>query len=170
MPGRLPANIKVAPNSPIERAQVIIMPDIIWRIVRGRIIVKKSLRFDPVRILALFIRSGLMFSNAIFADLSINGEATNICANTTAIILPGKVRPKLLSKGPKRPLGAKAKSRATPATAGGKTIGISNIVSIIERPENLRVASKYAVGTAKQNDPTVAIKEASNPKEIAFRI
>jgi hypothetical protein len=37
--------------------------------------------------------------------------------------------------GPKMPLGAKAKSKAPPATAGGKTIGKSIMVFMIAFPE-----------------------------------
>ncbi len=83
-----------------------------------------------------------MFSKAVLADRKTKGDATNICANITAKVLPGKVKPRPLSTGPKRPMGAKTKSRATPATAGGRTIGIFINVSIIAFPGKFLVARR----------------------------
>jgi hypothetical protein len=58
----------------------------------------------------------------------------------TATVLPGKMYPKCLNIGPKRPFGAKAYNNATPATAGGKTIGKSIRVSMTVFPGKFLVA------------------------------
>ncbi|RLI49273.1 hypothetical protein DRO61_05285, partial [Candidatus Bathyarchaeota archaeon] len=45
--------------------------------------------------------------------------------------------------------------------AGGRTIGISSIVSTIDLPGNLLVASKYAVGIPKIKEMRVAKDEVT---------
>ena len=102
-----PANIRVAPNSPIALAQVIMVPEIMARIDRGKVTVKNTLRREPVNILALLITSLSMFSNPTLADLKRNGDATKVSAIITAIVLPGIMNPGLLNMGPKSPLARK---------------------------------------------------------------
>ena len=137
-----PANMSVAPNSPIARAQVIIVPVMIARIVSGKETVKKTLKRESDKIFALLTTSRSMFSNPVFADLKRNGDATKTSAIITAIVYPGITNPNIFSKGPNSPFGAKAKSRATPATAGGRTNGKSITVSITALPGNFLVAIK----------------------------
>src|SRR5208283_1130908 len=137
-----PANIRVAPNSPIALAQVIIVPEIIALIDRGKVMVKNTLRREPDNILALLITSLSMFSNPTLADLKRNGDATKVSAITTAMVLPGMMNPGLLNRGPSSPFGAKVYSNATPATAGGNTMGKSIIVSRIVFPGKLLVTMK----------------------------
>lgn len=170
IPGKLPANINVAPNSPMERAQVIITPESIWRLESGNVTVKKTHRLELDSIFALLIKSRSMFSNALLADRSISGEATNTCARITANVLPGRVMPTAVNMGPKSPFGAKANSKATPATAGGKTTGISIRVSRMVLLRKLRVANTYAVGTAKTKESNVAATDVSKPKAMASKI
>ena len=76
------------------------------------------------------------------ADLKRNGDATKVSAIITAIVLPGIINPNLLNMGPNSPFGAKAYSSATPATAGGNTIGKSIRVSKIVFPGKFLVAMK----------------------------
>jgi len=135
------------------------IPEMIILIDKGKMIVKKTRKREPVKILALLITSGFRFSKPDFADLKMNGDATKIWASTTAIILPGMVMPKTVNIGPSSPFGAKAKSNATPATAGGNTMGKSISVSMIDFPGNFLVTKKYAVGTVKRNEITVAMAE-----------
>ncbi len=84
-----PANIRVAPNSPMALAQVIMVPEIIARIDKGKVTVKNTLRREPVNIFALLMMSLSMFSNPTLADLKRNGDATKVSAIITAIVLPG---------------------------------------------------------------------------------
>ena len=86
MPGRLPANINVAPNSPIARAHVITVPEMIARVARGKDIVKKTLKRESVKILALLYMSMFCCSKPIFTALVRKGEATKISAIITAIV------------------------------------------------------------------------------------
>jgi hypothetical protein len=102
-----------------------------------------------------------MFSNPVFADFKRNGDATKIWASTTAIVPPGTVNPKPFNMGPNSPLGAKAKSKATPATAGGSTMGKSIRVSRIVFPGNFLVTIKYAVGTVKSRAVIVAMADVN---------
>ena len=58
------------------------------------------------------------------------GEATNICANTTAVVVNGIVSPIESKTGPRRPLRPKTINIATPATTGGNISGSSTKLSI----------------------------------------
>jgi hypothetical protein len=89
-------------------AQVIMVPEIIARIDKGRAIVKNILRRESLSILALLMMSLSMFSNPVLADLNRKGDATKHSAMITAIVLPGMINPNLLKMGPNMPLGAKA--------------------------------------------------------------
>ena len=76
MLGMLPANMSVAPNSPMALAHDIANPDMIWCFDIGNVILKKILSFEAVKILALLMISGSMAWKAFFADRSTKGEDT----------------------------------------------------------------------------------------------
>src|SRR5437879_5711462 len=76
---------------------------------------------------------------------------------TTATMLPGKISPYWSKKAPIKEWGAKAKRSASPATAGGITMGKSIIVSIIFFPRTLLRAIALAVGIPR---PTMMASEA----------
>jgi hypothetical protein len=118
------------------------VPEIMARIDKGNVMVKNTLRREPDSIFALLMISLSMFSNPSLADLKRNGDATKVSAITTAKVLPGMMNPGLLNKGPSSPFGAKVYSNATPATAGGNTMGKSIIVSRIVFPGKLLVTMK----------------------------
>ena len=80
-------------------AQVIMVPEIIARIDKGKVTVKNTLRREPVNILALLITSLSMFSNPVLADLKRKGDATKVSAMITAIVLPAIMYPKLIEYG-----------------------------------------------------------------------
>ena len=75
-PGKFPANINVAPNSPIALAHVITTPANTPFAARGKVTVKKTLNFEGFSNLALSINFLSTFSNAAFDDLNTNGDAT----------------------------------------------------------------------------------------------
>jgi hypothetical protein len=72
----LPANIKVAPNSPIARAHVITAPARIPFAARGNVTVMKTLSLEGFNNLALSINLLSTVWNALLADRTTNGDAT----------------------------------------------------------------------------------------------
>ena len=75
-PGKFPANINVAPNSPIALAHVITSPARTPFAARGKVTVKKTLNFEGFSNLALSMSFLSTFSNAALDDLKINSDAT----------------------------------------------------------------------------------------------
>jgi hypothetical protein len=83
----------VAPNSPIALVHVIIIPEITARPAIGSVTVKNTRSREPDKIFALLTTFWSTFSTPALAEVKMNGDATNICANMTANTLPGKIIP-----------------------------------------------------------------------------
>src|SRR5258706_1350631 len=91
------------------------------------------------------------------ADLTYKGAATNVCANTTAAVVNGKLMPKILSAEPNNPLRPNAINKASPATEGGSTIGKSMNNSIHDLNLKRQRANIYASGVPRMTVPAVVI-------------
>ncbi len=130
-PGKLPAKMMVAPNSPSALAQVITLPLKIEDHEIGRVIKRKvSQRLAPSRAEACF-NSESTVEKPIVAAFIYKEEATKVCAIITAIIVKGMEISNEEKKSPNNPLRPKAIKSAIPATEGGKTVGRSMMVSIM---------------------------------------
>ena len=81
-PGRLPATIKVAPNSPSERANTSSAPARMPGVAIGSVIRKKTAHSPSPSTLAAFSSCGSTASNAVRADFSSSGKATSVAAIT----------------------------------------------------------------------------------------
>ncbi len=103
---------------------------------------------------ALSSAAGSRSANAAAAWRTWKGDATNVCAMTTAIGVNGKLRPIASSQGPAMPLRPKATSRPIPAAAGGKTAGIETKARRSSLPQKWPRARTMARGVPKRQMAT----------------
>src|SRR5690606_26377092 len=123
-PGKLPANVMVAPNSPSARAQHSTAPAATPGATSGNVTRRKVVqRLAPSVAAASSYRVSAPRS-APSTAMTRNGIATNDWASTTAVVVNGTVIPNVLSSQPPTiPRRPSTSSSATPPTTGGSTIG-----------------------------------------------
>ncbi len=99
MPGRFPANISVAPNSPIALAQVIIVPEVIARIARGNETVKKTLRRESDNIFALLTISLIHVFKSCFCGPQKKRRCHKRFSNDNGYCIARDNKPKHIQQG-----------------------------------------------------------------------
>ena len=104
-PGRLPAKVIVAPNSPSARAQVSTRPAASEGQISGSVTRRNTVLRDAPRLRAASSRRLFMDRSPDSTVITKNGIATNDSATTTPARLNGSVIPVALSRGlPMNPL------------------------------------------------------------------
>ena len=123
-PGRLPARVMVAPNSPRARAKASTAPAPIAGPTIGSVTREKvNHRVAPSVAAASSTRRSAP-SSAPSTAMTRNGRATNVWATTTAALVKGRLNPVSCAMGaPRRPERPKSSSKARPPTTGGSTSG-----------------------------------------------
>ena len=104
-PGKLPANMIVAPNSPRARAQVMTAPAPKLGKAIGRVTVRKTFAGDAPRSAATSSRSRSTRLNPALLARTKNGAATKICASTTAVVVKPTAIPTLFTNAPQHHCG-----------------------------------------------------------------
>ncbi len=168
VPGRLPAKVMVAPNSPSARAQVRAAPARSPGATMGMVTVKKTRIGEAPSEAAVSSYRGLSPPSAPSRLITRNGIATNVAASTAPEVWKGSVIPKVSSShGPSNPRRPKASSRATPPTVGGSTMGSSTSERTNALPRKGTRASSHASGTPSSKDSPSAQKDTSNERRSA---
>src|SRR5262249_2391061 len=146
-PGKLPANVIVAPNSPSARAQHSAAPAATDGRTSGRVMRRNTFqRFAPsVRAALSSRRSSVLRTPSI--ESTKNGMATNVSASTAPAVVKGRRMPRGSRNWPSRPRRPKTESSATPPTTGGSTTGSSGRARSNERPGNTGRARVQARGS-----------------------
>src|SRR5690606_15823218 len=140
LPGMLPANMRVAPNSPSARAKLRIAPAMMDLAASGIEMSSNNLSFPAPSTRAASSMSLSMPWNPVLADWYMSGKATTMAAMTAAhqvnIIGCWKSHSIPLPTGLLRP---KITINRKPTTDGGSTSGNKNIVSRMDLPLNLEL-------------------------------
>ena len=110
---------------------------------RGAVIRRNSCNSEAPSTRAAASRSRSTFTKPVRAERMKNGAETKVWARITATIVNGIPSPSGSPISPRRP---NTRSRPRPATAGGRTIGRSTIVSTSQDPRNVRRAINQASG------------------------
>ncbi len=153
VPGRFPAKVMVAPNSPSARAQVRAAPAISPGATIGRVTVRNTRTGEAPSEAAVSSYRGRRPPSAPSSEMTRNGIATNVAASTAPEVWKGSVIPNVSSShGPSRPRRPNASSSATPPTVGGSTIGSSTSERTNALPGNGTRASSHASGTPKSSE------------------
>ncbi len=125
----------VKPYGQARAPKVITRPPKSALIERGTVILRKALSGEAPSTAAARSNSRSTAANALIADLTKKGEATKISAMMTAICVKGISIPASVKYGPNRPRRPNVTKRATPATAGGSSMGKSTRVSTTGYPQ-----------------------------------
>ncbi len=168
VPGRFPAKVMVAPNSPSARAQVRAAPAISPGATIGSVTVRKTRTGDAPRDAAVSSYRGRSPPSAPSSEITRNGIATNVAATTAPEVWKGSVIPKVSSShGPSSPRRPNASSSATPPTVGGSTMGSSTRERTNALPGNGTRASSQASGTPSSSESPSAHRETSSESRSA---
>ena len=170
-PGRLPAKVIVAPNSPRARAHVSTAPATSAGRTLGNVTLRNTYHsVAPSERAASSARRSSCWKAASTVSTR-NGIATNTCATTTAGVENGSDTPNHRSShspiSPRRPI---ARKSATPATTGGNTIDRVQIARTRPRPGSRLRASSQASGTPSSTETAVATSEVASDNHNAERI
>ena len=98
------------------------------------------------------------------------GDATNIWAKTTAVVVNGMVTPRFSNSGPISPLRPKVINMATPATTGGRTSGNSTRPSTALAQRQLLRANTYAKGVPRTTTTAILIMLVTKDTCIAANV
>src|SRR5664279_1100552 len=124
VPGKLPAKVTVAPNSPSARAQHSTLPATRLGQINGRVTRRKVANGADPNVAAASSRPRSAERIAPSTVTTRNGIATNVSATTTPAVVNGSVIPNQESRNrPTIPLRPSTSSSATPPTTGGSTSG-----------------------------------------------
>ena len=125
-PGRLPAKVMVAPNSPSARAHESASPDKMAGRASGRVMLPNTRQLLAPSVRATSASFGSLWRMPVSTLMTKNGKATKAAATTAPAVVNGSDTPHHLSiHWPTSPLRPRANSRAAPPTTGGSTIGSS---------------------------------------------
>ena len=156
-PGKLPAKVIVAPNSPSARAQARTAPAAIPGATIGRVTRRNAVRREAPRVAAASSYRGSAARSAPSTLITRKGIATKVSAITTPVVVKGRVMPKAeSSQEPTIPRRPSTSSSATPPTTGGSTSGRVTSARISRRPGSSVRASSQASGTPRTRETAVA--------------
>src|SRR5690606_5065457 len=123
-PGKLPAKVMVAPNSPSARAQHNTAPATRPGATDGSVTRRKAYQRPAPSVAAASSKRGSAARSAPSTEITRNGIATNASATITPAVVNGSDTPnhscRYRPTNPRRP---NASSNATPPTTGGNTSG-----------------------------------------------
>src|SRR5918994_27697 len=168
VPGKLPANVIVAPNSPSARAQHRTAPASTPGATLGRVTRRKVVQPDAPRVAATSSKRRWVGRGAPSPARMRNGIATNDWAITTPAVVNGRERPKVsYNHSPTRPVRPNATSSATPPITGGRTSGTVMRARRIARPGSVVRASNQASGTPHATHSTVVTVDVTSDSRSA---
>src|SRR3954462_2492922 len=170
-PGKLPAKVMVAPNSPSARAQHSTAPAPIPGAISGRVTRRNVVQREAPRVAAAssYLRSAARSAPSTL--ITRNGRATNASATTTPAVVNGSVTPnQRYIHWPSSPLRPRASSSATPPTTGGSTRGTVTSARTRRRPGKDARASTHASGTPTSRQNSVARVAQTRDSRSAWRI
>src|SRR3954454_18379554 len=164
VPGKLPAKVIVAPNSPSARAQHRTAPAATPGATSGRVTRRNVVQRSAPRVAAASSKRASAARSAPSTLMTRNGIATNVSAITTAVVVNGIVTPKAWSsQRPTIPCLPSTRNSATPPTTGGSTSGTVTSARSTDRPRTRERASTQASGTPSTRDTSVAsVAESSD--------
>src|SRR6478609_5039434 len=157
VPGKLPAKVIVAPNSPRARAQQSTAPAPIPGATSGRVTRRNVVQRAAPSVAATSSNRASAARSAPSTLTTRNGIATNVSATTTAGVVKGRLQPVASYSGrPSKPCRPSTRKRATPPTTGGSTSGTVTRARSSERPRISDRASTHASGTPRSAETAVA--------------
>jgi hypothetical protein len=157
VPGKLPAKVMVAPNSPSARAQQSTAPAAMPGATRGRVTRRNVVHRSAPSVAATSSKRASAARRAPSTLITRNGMATNVSASTTAVVVNGIVMPNASSShDPTIPFRPSTRNSATPPTTGGSTSGTVTSARSTLRPRTCDRASTQASGTPRTSDSRVA--------------
>src|SRR5262245_32610761 len=157
LPGKLPANVIVAPNSPSARAQHSTVPATTPGAMAGSVTRRNVSQRDAPSVAAASSNRGSALRKAPSTEITRNGIATNASATTTPVVVNGSETPNHESRyWPRIPRRPRTSSNATPPTTGGSTSGTVTNARNTPRPGRSLRASSHASGTPSTRQTTVA--------------
>ena len=148
-----PANVRVAPNSPRQRASARAAPRPRPGRTVGNVICQKTREGEAPREEAISSRPR---SRARSADSRVTmrkGRETKTCAITTAVVVKAMSRPALLSRAPSVERLPKAESSAMPATTGGSESGRATRIRAARTPRHKRDKMRAAGTPRRRSTP-----------------
>src|SRR5688500_9363286 len=120
LPGKLPANVIVAPNSPSARDQQSTVPATTPGITLGSVTRRNVSQREAPNVAAASSKRGSAALSAPSTEMTRNGIATNASASTTPAVVKGNEIPNHWSRyWPTTPRRPSTSSSATPPTTGG---------------------------------------------------
>src|SRR5450631_3704496 len=156
-PGKFPANVIVAPNSPSARAQHNTAPASREGAIRGIVTVRKTVSLAAPSVAAASSYPRSEARKAPSTVITRKGIATNVSATMTPAVVNGKVMPVHWSRSrPRTPCRPNASSRATPPTTGGRTSGNVTRARSSVIPRAVERARTQARGTPSTTEAAVA--------------
>src|SRR6266568_6048801 len=167
-PGKFPAKVIVAPNSPSARAQHSTAPAISEGRTSGRVTLQRTVQRLAPSVRAASSKRMSIERSPASTVITRNGMATKVSAMMAPAVVKGRWIPKVVaSQPPTRPRRPKASSKATPPTTGGSTMGNTVRARIADRPGKVIRAKVQASGTPRMSAIAVAENDASNDKRSA---
>src|SRR6267143_2289361 len=169
-PGKLPANVIVAPNSPKARAQQRTAPATSDGRTSGRVTLQSTVHPLAPNVRAASSKRVSIERRPASTVITRKGIATKVSAIIAPAVVNGRWIPKVFaSQPPSKPRRPKASSSATPPTTGGRTIGRTVTARSTARPGKVSRAKVHASGTPKTRAIAVADKDASSERRSAVR-
>src|SRR3954465_3081391 len=157
VPGKLPANVIVAPNSPSAQTQTSTPQGAQPGATIGNFTRRKVVHRSAPRVAAASSNRASTARNAPSTLMTRNGMATKVSAITTARVVNGTVKPvDSYSQRPTIPCRPSTRNSATPPTTGGRTRGTVTSARSTARPRTRERASTQASGTPSTRDTSVA--------------
>ncbi len=167
-PGRLPANVIVAPTSPRALAQESAIPAASDGHSAGRTMRRRMVHRSAPSVAAASSSRRSTIRRPDSRVTTRNGIETKVAANTTAAGVNGTLTPVTSATGPPRsPLRPNAASSPTPPTTGGRTMGRTARARTNDRPGNSQRASSSASGTPSRTDRARAASDVVSDSRSA---
>src|SRR5579884_3566658 len=168
VPGKLPANVIVAPNSPRALDQARTAPATREGRIRGRVTRRRTVQRLAPSVRAASSKRTSIERNPASTVITRKGMATKVSATITPGVVKGRPKPVAVATGPPTsPRRPKARRRATPPTTGGSTMGRIATPRSSSRPGNRRRASTQARGTPSRQARAVEASEATSESSRA---
>src|SRR6266511_2821749 len=169
-PGRLPAKVMVAPNSPSARAQHSAAPAPSDGPLTGSVTRRKTSQRPAPRVAAASSKRRSIERSPASTVTTRKGRATNASASTAPAVVNGRVTPSARSSHiPASPRLPNASSSATPPTTGGSTMGSVVSARTRFRPGKATRASRNASGSPSSSDTATAPSEHTSDSRSAVR-
>src|SRR5581483_6200274 len=168
LPGKLPANVMVAPNSPSARAQASAAPATSAGRRSGSVTRRKTVHgpAPSVRAASSSLRSAARRPPSTVSTK--NGSATKASAIAAPALVNGSRTPKAESShAPTRPRRPSAIRSATPPTTGGSTTGTRTMPRTSARPGKSTRACSHASGSPSAMQTAVAESEHTSESRRA---